>query len=186
MMSALEAGGLAPAYDPKFTTRAKKSFECDGYNAVDEFYELGRERYLVYNFPQGIEGNLLKVFAPLVPTLSSDEYKIVLMTRHPEEIRQSYEAMVVNEFRSAAKWLDAGPSQQREYDDRISMLIKHIAARSDMSAEVVRYREDLLANPLRVFMRLRSCGWPIDAELAASTIDPERCRHKLELLHVGL
>lgn len=190
MMGSLDAGGLSVLNDLAGERILAILHDSEGRKSNPRYWEPSPQQIAEWDFPRAYDGYALKWvtnFAPSpngVQVLAPHEYSVVVMRRHPEELRQSFEAMVRNRGIFAPEWLDYGPNQQGEYDRRIDLMLEHIEDRSDMTLNrVVRYREDLIDNPLATF---RSLGWPIDAEAAAVRIKPELCYAKLEQLTVGI
>ena len=124
------------------------------------------------------EGKLVKVLWGGLPRLVVHPYRVVFMTRHPEEIRQSYGAFFGNV---------PGPVQLvvDRYDALMVDAVEMLRNRRDTEVWTFKYRE-IVKDPRPAFERLHADGWPIDAEKAAAMVDPALCRFRLEQLEVGI
>ena len=78
----------------------------------------------------------------------------------------------------AASWLATfgRAPVQSELDERVSAFAA-VNAHSEIQIVHVNFAE-LIDTPLAVFTALAAAGWPIDAEIAASTIDPALYRNR--------
>lgn len=176
MMQALMAGGLDGLYDPSRNVMNKTFGDHTYMPNSGGFFEPSKKQLSEIGFPRNYDGKLMKVLHGGITKLAPMDYKVVLMRRDPEEIRQSYEAF----FQSNGK---------HPIFDKVTELIdlveEHINNRKDMSLTVLHYR-DVVADPLSAFCQLSEDGWPIDVPKAASIVDPEQCRFRLEKMVVGL
>jgi hypothetical protein len=186
-MGALHAGGLQVIHDPKRTERLSLAFHTGSYDANSAYWEPSRDQWGEWDFPKQYVGDgprAMKVLDRQIGSLAPAEYEVVVLKRHPEEIRQSLNAMLFAGGGRAPPWLDHDEGQTGRYLDRISWIRDMVELRPDMKlAGEFWYREDVLADPLRVFLSL---DWPINPVAAADSIDPSRCRVKLEALTVGI
>lgn len=176
MMGALIAGGMAAAWSESRDQMA--NLHADGHYHPNKsgLYEVPMAEYGEVNFPLRYQGNLIKVMAWGLDGLAVNPhgYRVVLMQRDPEEIRQSFEAFFDQPLR--APWIG-------QYTERIERAVRLLRNRNDvLSVDVIQYRE-LVANPLA---ELAMLDWPIDVRAAAETIDVDQCRFKRELLTVGI
>jgi len=176
MMQALEAGGLDAAYDEIRNQMNTKWGDEDYKPNAGGFYELHGKRYAELGFPQKYEGRLIKCLFAGIPKLAKGNYKIIFMTRDPEEIRQSYEGF----------FSKPPPGRILEkYPKMIGYITDIMDVREDMDYILMRYR-DVIKNPLGAFQKLKDFGFPIDVKKSASIVDPELCRFKIEELEVGI
>lgn len=172
MMAALIAGGMDAAYSEKRNALANQHADELYHPNRSGLYEVPLSEYDAPGFPLQYDGKLIKVMSWGMRSLAVHDYRVVLMRRHPEEIRQSYEGF----FGRSIK-LD-------DYDPKMDALEKQLCNRRDvLSVTVIQYR-DLVEHPHRELTRLHN--WPIDHDLAAATIDPEQYRFRLERLTVGI
>jgi len=185
MMRALTAGGLDPLYQEGRSEELNRVLGTEDYAPNPAYFELDARVMSRFDFPLGHDGKLIKCLTAGIPTLYPMDYLMVGMWRHPEEIRQSYNAMTRKQGVVAPTWLDYGPDQLARYERRMDLLRDHVHNRRDMQYVEVKYRDELQADPVGTFTRLRDCGWPINVEAAASAVEPERCRVKLEALVGG-
>jgi hypothetical protein len=175
MMQALIAGGLTAAWSEERNQVAEQHADEHYHPNKAGLFEIALKEYQLVNFPLAYEGKLIKVMLWGLDHLAVHEpgYRVVIMRRDPEEIRQSYEGFFGRRCPSLA-----------EYDLRIARAEALLANRRDvLSVTVVNYR-DLVEQPDLTLSRL--CLWPIDPVKAAATVDPEQYRFRLERLTVGI
>lgn len=174
MMSCLEAGGMSVV----------KSAEREQFGAAhsDEHYKVNAGGLYEPNpaemnqpgWPKQHDGTALKVVVPWLRALSVHDYRVVFLLREFEEIRQSYEGAF-------------GQKLKREGIERqVTEGLAQLHNRRDVRTVTTLNYADVIANPLAAFNKLRSAGWPIDVEAAASLVNPELYRFRLERLTVGL
>ena len=173
MMKALSEGGLDPVMNLKRNELNIKFGDEHFTPNKGGFYELERNQMQQFDFPRPYEGKLIKVLYGGLRFLAPGDYKIVLMLRNPEEIRQSYHAF----FSSDVTF--------NQYDNNIQQTKELIQVRTDFHATELNYR-DVVDNPKEAFNLLASNGWPIDVDRATAVVDPELCRFKLEELEIGI
>jgi len=140
------------------------------------FYELAYPDYKKERFPLWCKGKVIKVLRGGLPDLTEHKYKAVFMLRHPEEIRQSYEA-----------FFETGPDQYilRGYLKHMAQSIEYLNSRDDIEFEVFHYRS-VVEDPEYHFNYLADKGWPIDPQKASAIVNPDLYRFRLERLTVGL
>lgn len=179
VMRALEAGGLTVASSPeRDQMAAAHADEHYQPNPENKLYEIPLSEYGNVDFPLAYDGKLIKVMLPGLDHLAvnPDGYRVVIMRRDLEEIRQSYEAFFGHPLR--ASWLG-------EYRERIQRAQRMLHNRSDVySTTVLNYR-DLIDNPRSTFNELYDLI-EFDIDKAATTIDPSLYRFRREKLTVGI
>ena len=177
MMRALEAGGMDACYKQSRDVM-KNRFADEHYDPnIGGLYELERQDYREFGFPQKYEGKLIKALNNAVPRMAVMPHgiRVVFMRRDTEEIRQSYDAFFDQQLRNI-----------NHLDRNMEDIIERIRNRKDvLSLDVLWYRK-VLESPLEHLKTLRMNAWPIDAKAAASVVDPTLCRFKLENLTVGI
>lgn len=181
MMRALEAGGMTVAYsenrDQMAAGHADQHYQP---NPDNKLYEIPLSEYGDVDFPLKYEGKLIKVMLWGLDHLAvnPDGYRIIIMRRDPEEIRQSCEAFGIG----VHPWLKSG-----EYGLRITRALKMLYVRTDvLGLEVVNYRT-LFEHPELTFEMLKHDeSWPINAAKATATINPDLYRFRRERLTVGI
>ena len=171
VMECLETGGMTVV----------KSDHRDRYNDVhsDELYapnkgglyEVSMREMRTFGFPCQHDGKAIKVVVPFLHFLAVHDYEVIFMHRNSEEIRQSAEASF-----KIRKTVDEIIRETYEG-------LNSLRNRRDVHKIVEWNYRDVLADPLRHF---ESLGWPLDAQKAASVVDPNLCRFRLEKLEVGL
>ncbi len=178
-MQALIAGGMDAAWSEK-RNRLANAHSDEHYRPNPEgLYEVSMKEYAKVDFPLAYQGKLIKVMLWGLDSLAvnPEGYRVIIMRRDPEEIRQSFEAFFGKPCRHP--WLG-------EYEKRIERAEVMLVNRRDMvSVDVVDY-EAVVGEPMAAFAILASRGWPIDPRSAADTIDPEQYRFRKELLTVGI
>ena len=175
MMRALEAGGMEPVYAARRDQKMNDRWGDELYSPNQGgLYELDRASYQHPDFPgPRFDGKLIKLLVGGMFRLKAGDYRVVFMTRDPEEIRQSHEAFFGRPFDTAQYW---------QIMNRCTGILEQ---RRDVNLTVFRY-EDVVANPLPAFTQLTAAGWPIDATVAAAVPDPDQHRFRLDQLEVGV
>lgn len=177
MMAALIAGGMPAAWSEE-RNRIATAHADEHYSPnKNGLYEISLKEYSGVNFPLAYQGKLIKVMAWGLDGLAvnPEGYRVVIMRRDQEEIRQSYEA-----------FFDSKCPPMTEYEERITRAWKGLMNRADVREVYVQDYRDLINNPEQTMIAMRSRGWPIDPLEAAATIDPEQYRFRLERLTVGI
>ncbi len=169
LMSALEAGGLKVHDNPG----------RDRHNLTDGSYrvshgglrEPSRQEMRQPGWPRQHDDCAIKLVAPFLGQLAVHDYRVVMMLRDPEEIRQSCEA--------AFGWRTS-PDLIRAVQEEA---VRTLENRRDVrDVRVLQYR-DVICDPQGA---LASLKWPIDAAAAASVVDDRQYRFRRERLVVGL
>jgi hypothetical protein len=186
----LDAGGLQVITDSKRQEQLDQFYNSPDNIVNPRYWEPSGRQLREYDFPRAYDGHALKSLYRALPLLAPHSYRVLVMTRHPEEIRQSYNAMHLPQAIVAERWLDYdfpdGEQQQAEYDKRINVLLEHIDNRPDMELSAVWWAPDFNDAPLGHFTELADKGWPIDPEAAAAYIDPTKRRFVLDNLELGV
>ncbi len=166
MMECLSHGGL-DVFSSNERENKMQYLSDEDYTGNDTFFELDNYKNLnQYN------GKLIKVIGGRYIDLPVDS-KIVIMIRHPEEIRQSFEALT-------GKVID-----YNTFTINYAKILKLIKNNKRLGDIVFSYR-NLLKSPRKHFKKLFDLGWPIDIKKAASQVDGSKCRFKIENLEVGI
>lgn len=101
-----------------------------------------------------------------MPNIANQDYMAICMQRDPVEIQVSLMRSFGVEF----------------YDWQIidgAASLRVAAERDDLRISFILYK-DVIENPLVTFQNLELVGWPIDPEVAASTVDPALYRNRKE------
>ena len=178
MMASLIAGGMKASYSEQRDEIAElHSDEHYRPNPYNKLYEIPLREYGDCAFPLKYQGTLCKIMLWGLDHLAvnTEGYRVVIMRRDPEEIRQSYEAF----FGKKCPPLD-------EYEERIERAKSMLLNRDDVDGVTVLGYREVIDSPAEHFIHLRRCGWPIDPLEAAATIDPAQYRFRRELLTVGI
>lgn len=186
MMRALVTSGMDAVYDTSRDTWLEEvSADLKAYhpnpNGVYEINEQQRDTLI--KRPQEFDGKLLKhlcVYGWLDLPFWAGRYKVLLMLRDPEEIKESAQRFTGE---SPAFKDDAGtpklPFTADIYRQIMIRAIRQLRGRRDIDYLAVK-GSDVLSEPLAAFNRIQLAGWPIDPEKCAGTIDPKlyRCHTK--------
>lgn len=173
MMHCLEAGGLSPVFDAERDQWAVEHGEVNPGNSLREITNETYQRMLAE--PREFDGKLVKVLSKY-GYLKLPEWpcRVVLMTRHPEEIRQSFHRV----FGKPLLFGDEEGNQVPLTDQLYEHIIK--GAMADLVVQGIDFTlvrgDNAVENPLTVFGYLKENGWPIDVEKAAAVVKVE-CRH---------
>lgn len=161
MMRALEAGGLPCVYSTAWDADRNRNTLIPGYVPNPHgFYE---DAPLESRDWSPFRGKAVKVIRDNLCMIPADErLSVVYMRRDPAEIRRSYVGIMSGPHPNPFAWLN-------DYDNKVAADLESL-----LGAIVLDYA-DVIADPVRSFTRL--C-WPIDAERAATTIDPALYRHR--------
>lgn len=178
MMQALIAGGMAGVWSPDRDRLADAKADEHYHPNPAGLFEIPLTEYHEKGFPLAYDGKLIKVMLWGVRKLAPAKYRVVLMHRDPEEIRQSYEAFFGRPVRARA-W-------PRDYSRQMEQVAKILTARADVrSVARVSYR-DVVEKPREIFELIAESGWPIDIDRAAAVVDPAQYRFRLEHLTPGI
>lgn len=177
MMAALIAGGLDAAWSEERNQLAEAHADERYHPNKGGLYEIRLSEYSGNNFPLAYQGKLIKCMAWGLDHLAvnPDGYRVIIMRRDPEEIRQSYEGF----FQATCPPLT-------EYHERIERAANMLANRRDVLSVCVVDYAGVVEQPELAFIRLRGDGWPIDPLASAATIDPTQYRFRKERLTVGI
>lgn len=167
MMRAIALASNIPVLHSVESERLMRSMQADpSYDPNPNGYwhpphnverdELGR---WVHRF----EGYLVKVRAFDLTWLPPGRYQIVATRRRKESVKASH----MRAF--------AAPMPETEFPLQHAA-IEVLSQRKDVTLTVVNY-EDVVADPEWAFRSLQADGWPIQPDVAASTIDPKLQRN---------
>lgn len=179
MMSALIAGGMKAAWSEQRDRLANSKADEHYHPNKGGLYEVSLREYSEPTFPLQYQGKLIKVMSWGLDGLAvnPEGYRVILMQRDREEIRQSFEAFFENPLRMP--WFE-------QYEQRMERAMEMLLNRQDVvSTHQIEYRE-LVNDPCEVMEYLERCGWPIDVAKSSAVIDPEQCRFRRENLTVGI
>ncbi len=180
MMSALVAGGMDGEWSQERNAIAMNCSDDSYKMNPDGLYEVPLKEYHEVDFPLKYQGKLIKVMVWGLETLSvnPEGYKIILMKRDKEEIRQSCEASLETDVRTNPFWKD--------YENRMIRVENSMRNRKDvLDLKVIRYREDLIENTESTLSQLAE-SVPFNHTLAVPVIQKDLCRFKLENLTIGI
>ncbi|MCG7945851.1 MAG: hypothetical protein N0C84_05835 [Candidatus Thiodiazotropha taylori] len=169
MMKVLMEGGIKPYWSKlreKQMMRGRDEYEIN----PDGFWEVGQQQYMQMGFTSTVpDESCIKIQAIGLPILSAAKgYKIVLMRREPEAIKQSYQkAFPKDNFEAMyPSW----PSHYWQLLDGVKGIME---ARRDVDLIELWY-DDALADPHGAVDKLISHGFPLRSpKSAALVINPE-------------
>jgi hypothetical protein len=144
---------------------------------------LQRPRTTDYDFnPHGIYEVNRPVVWPMLPdralvkrllttdviptTYDGVTYRVCVISRNRQEVRESWQRTFDHAFNE--KRFAIAESDKNNY-----------RSRDDMDVVEVNYRYTI-ENPITTFQLLIEHGWPLDAEKAASLVDPALYRHRAD------
>ena len=178
MMESLINGGMIAEWSEKRNQMA--DIYSDEYYKPNPngLYEIPLSEYTEKNFPLKYQDKLIKVMIWGLHTLSVNPagYKIIIMRRDPEEIRQSYEAF----FNKKCPDLS-------EYHEKIQLIKTILDNRKDVYNAIIVDYIDLINNPKEIFNNLKiNSQWDFDVDKASTIINPAEYRFRKELLTIGI
>lgn len=178
MMQALIAGGMSAAWSEE-RNQLNEAHSDERYKPNPQgLFEVPLREYGECNFPLKYQGKLIKVMAWGLDHLAvnPEGYRVVLMRRDPEEIRQSYEG-----FFQGQKC-----PPLTEYHERMTRAEMMLRNRADVENVTTLDYRNVVSGPIANMAYLRSQGWPIDPLEAAATINPDLYRFRKERLIIGI
>jgi hypothetical protein len=167
MMQCLAAGGLTPFISTERENMMHKHHD-DQYIGNSEYMELDN-----YSDLEQYDNQLIKIVGMRYIYLPKNS-QVIIMTRHPEEIRQSYEALKPN--------LAFIPET---FSDNYAFIMNKIKNNKRTNDVIFSYRK-ILEAPRKHFNILHELNWPINIKKASAKVDGSLCRFKIENLHVGV
>lgn len=168
MMQALEAGGLE-------TVKNVKRAEFLRYNDDAEFkaragFESSPKDRRDPAWPTQHRGKAVKAVAMWLSDLAVCQYRVVVMRRDSEEIRQSFEAAFADT--TSCDFIEAIVEES----------LRGLANRRDVLSVDEIWYDHLLCDPQGELARI---NWPIDCVEAARVIDPDKKRFHIQSLVRG-
>lgn len=178
IMEALQAGGVSLVYTNIRDRQMNDGMADEDYKPnPGSLYEIPGPVQQHPGFPQQYFGKGLKVLLPPfghATMMWLGEYRIIVMKRDMEEVRQSYEAFFSPR---GLRWpFKSDAIAQGVFDSGVKLL----QARNDTEVLLWNYHE-VLSDPLAYFETLDG----VDAIAAAAIVDPNLCRFDRKKLIVG-
>ena len=164
MMRSAIAGGLTGLYEP--TSWYWPDDPLNPYHPnPNGFFEGSREVFTEMDDTK-LEGTVTKVFGKYLPGLPQRgvSYNIVLMVRTDAEVVQSLQKL--------------NPATDGHAVLSLDEIRNSIQGRNDFIVTEINY-VDVINDPVTQFNRLVAAGWPIDANIAASMVDPSLYRTRI-------
>jgi hypothetical protein len=174
MMGCLVSGGMPPYYSSIREDRMKR-MRKDDYVINTDFYEVGQDQYMNLGFSSELPDNIcVKIQAIGLPLLAGAKYwKIIMMRRDPEAIRESYKGAFGKQSWNRMKESQCWPEY---YYRRIDGVKSIMEARRDVELIELWY-DDVLADPVSAMQKINAMGIPIDTMKAASYVDDKKRRY---------
>ena len=181
MMRSLVAGGMTAAWSEHRDKFAASASDEHYHMNEGGLYEVPLKEYAESEFPLQYQGKLIKVMSWGIEGLAVNKkgYRVVLMRRDREEIRQSCDAALNWDVRRNREWV--------LYDELHERRLQLLHNRNDvLSVNVVQYGGEFVADPIPDFNGLFVNEWPVDPVKAAKIIDKRLYRFNLASLTVGI
>lgn len=166
MMHALIKGGIPAIYDVGKGDARLMLLNAMGYDANhDGLFELQKPN-LLKRFPDDLDTELVKIADfqwELLSGQAENGIRVVYMLREKESTMMSLAAFT-------------GAEDLSEYEERWNHqqdYIKQIMSRKDILSINIFHFEDVVADPVPHFNKLKRAGWPIDVNRAVSVVKPE-------------
>ncbi len=162
VMRCLEGGGLNPVVDQETSAELDKLHLNDPTYVSNPkgFYQTDIDKFISSD-KNTYKNKVIKCYINQLKDLPVEEYKVVFIKRNPDDIKASLIAMGDS---SEVKILDS-------YDELVESELK------GFDTVILNYA-DIISNPEKEFQNL--INWPIDSVVAASFIQSELTRLKLE------
>lgn len=165
------ASKLEPVIDPELDNY---EFYPEGYHPnPNGFYQSNDWEVDLPHYFDVNKGRLIKIVRRALHLVPPGRYKLVFMTRAPDEIRAS-----MRRFSPDESW-GIAEADTYLYDLLLPATLDRLRRRGDFEILQVSYH-DVIDNPLRQFKRIRDFGFPIDDKKAASLVDESLYRVRLE------
>lgn len=168
---------IASRYLPVVSANREKVLQSAGdedFSANETFYEPSQQQLI--DAKDGVaDGNLIKIMYGDFEFMPED-YKLILMTRDPEEIRQSFDASF-SEYAYGHDFLYKDSKLFKELYDNITN-----EAIEKYNPIILNYNE-VINNPRK---ELSKITWTFDIEKAISIVEVDKYHFQLDKLVVGL
>ncbi|MEW8091246.1 MAG: hypothetical protein AB2784_16640 [Candidatus Thiodiazotropha endolucinida] len=169
MMKMLMEGGIHPYWSKlreKQMMRGREEYDIN----PDGFWEVGQQQYMQMGFTSAVpDESCIKIQAIGLPILSAAKgYKIVLMRRDPEAIRQSYKKAFPDDNFEAmySNW----PGHYWQLIDGVKGIME---MRRDVDLIELWY-DEVIEDPRGALNKLIAYGFPIrSVESAVAVVNPE-------------
>lgn len=174
MMRCLEAGGIEAVYDPLLDSEWNTVAGLTGYIPnPNGFYHQDDLQVDWPTFHLDHQGKVIKVSRASLSWLSAGRYKLIFMTRNPQEILAS-----MQRFSPFSSWGNMEVNVHL-YDLVKKNTLDQIRTRADFEIIEMDYL-DVINDPLKRFVAIREFGFPINVEKAASMVDKSLYRLRAE------
>lgn len=170
MMAACIAGGMQATFDK--TRERFNPVYGDGFYKPNPcgFYEIGPDKSCDARYLRTLaDGTLVKLSFAGIPFLPKGNYSVVVMHRHPAEIRSSYRAAF-----SKKEYIP--PDFERWYPETMDHICGLLEVRNDVDHTSLNYA-DVVKDPRRALQALK---WPVDISAATKVVKPEHYRHRID------
>ena len=171
MMHCLEAGGMEVVWDSERDDWASQNgIEVNPDNKLREITDSTLATF--WENPAQFDGKVIKILSKYgYLRLPPWEYKVIVMTRNPEEIRQSFHRV----FGKPLEYSDPSGESKPLSDDLYEHILR--GTLSDLANAgidaLLLSGNTVLKKPLQVFEFLKQNGWPIEPQRAAAEVQPQ-------------
>ena len=168
MMHCLEAGGLRPFWDSERDDWASSNpVEVNPQNQLREITDTTWDDFQAN--PKKYDGRLLKIITKYgYLRLPKWDYRVVLMVRNPEEIRQSFTRVFGKPLTYTKDDGSEAPLTDKLYYHVISGVTYDL---TEANIPFIPFNSrDVLTKPLGAFRYLEQHGWPIQPDNAARVV----------------
>lgn len=171
MMHCLEAGGMHPFWDSERDDWASTNpMEVNPQNQLREITDTTWQDFQAN--PKKYDGRLLKIITKYgYLRLPKWNYRVVLMVRNPEEIRQSFARVFGKPLTYTGDDGKQIPLTDQLYLHIISGVVSDLM---EQKVSFVSFQSShVLKNPLTAFECLQENGWPVNPKRATSVVKHE-------------
>jgi len=173
MMRCLIDGGIKPIWDKQREQKMRGQSTQDYEINKHGFYEVGSEKFIRIGYTAELPHDVcIKIQAWGLPILSPGKcYKIILMRRDPDAIRDSFIAAF-----SERSFNNQFPDWPTHYWTLLDNVRGIMQQRRDVELLELHY-DDVLADPIGSMRRVSAMGVPIDVDASIQTVEPGLKRH---------
>ena len=178
MMKMLEAGGIPPLTDQ---IRTADDDNPKGY------YEFERVKQLDKGDTAWVaeaQGKVVKVISPLLRFLPPDqEYRVIFMHRHMEEILASQKKMLLNRGEDPNRVSDEELTQL--FEKHLAQVLQWLDQQSNIKTVTIHY-SDILADPRPAASQINEfLGGQLHTGAMVASVDPSLYRNRQDEVVVG-
>ena len=170
MMKVLWKGGIPSYYDKKKERHLRKQHGATAANPGG-FFEVSTKEKEGLDFPLQAQGMAIKIMAPWkwfgTMAVNPDGYRIVILLRDPEQIRESIYKINQEYIRTEDSYI------LDNYKDFFAKGLDIAHNRNDVRSVTVLQYAEILKNPEWELRKLSLVDWPINVRKAAKVVNPK-------------